>query len=53
MKILSKVLEGIGVVALFVGGGAMDNAPMIVPFVIAVAGVGIAYLGAQIEEVYT
>lgn len=52
MKTLAKVLEGIGITSFLISGGAMDGPSMIVPFIIALAGIGLAFLGMQIEEFY-
>lgn len=53
MKTISNILKGLGIIGLFVGGSAMDSASLLLPAVLAFAGVGLMYLGAQIEEVYT
>ena len=53
MKTISNILKGLGISMLFIGGSAMDSASLVVPFVIAFAGIGFMYLGVQIEEVYT
>ena len=51
MRILSKVMEAIGISALFVGGSAIGDI-ILIPFLIAIGGLGVAYLGWRIDEAY-
>ena len=52
MKVLSKVLEGIGFASLMVGGAAMDSVSMVFPITLAMVGLGILFLGWHIDEEY-
>lgn len=53
MKATAKIMEFIGIVLLFIGGGAMDSASMVVPMVMAFVGMGIAFAGAALDEQLT
>lgn len=50
MKIILKLMQGIGVMAMMIGGGAMDSESLIIPCILAFGGIGVAYLGWRIEE---
>lgn len=48
MRITCKVMEFVGLMLLFVGGGSIDSAP-VVGLVMAFCGTGIAVSGASLE----
>lgn len=49
MKITAKIMEFIGVFLLFIGGGTMDSASMIVPMAMAFTGMALAFAGVSLE----
>lgn len=50
MKILGKVMMGVGVVAVLFGGGGMDSQSLLVPIMMVILGVGLIYAGNKIDE---
>lgn len=49
MKILSRVLEGIGFTSLLLGGSGMDNPSIIIPLIFVIAGIGIMAAGMRLD----
>lgn len=52
MKVLAKVMESVGLIMLFIGGASMDSASLVIPIIMAFAGMAIAWGGVEIEEAY-
>lgn len=50
MKILAKVMMGVGVVAVLFGGGGMDSQSLVAPIMMIILGVGLIYTGNRIDE---
>lgn len=50
MRIFAKIAEALGITLLFLGVGAMDSASLVLPVVMTLAGLGIAFGGVTIEE---
>ena len=46
---LSTIIEGIGVVTMWVGMAAMDSVNMAIPFVLTFGGIALMYCGASME----
>lgn len=53
MKKVAKIMEILGILLLFVGGGSMDSASIVLPIVMAFSGLAIAFSGAALEEQWT
>lgn len=50
MKIMLNGIKAIGVLMMFVGGCSMDSDQTFLPFILAIAGVGICYIGCYLED---
>lgn len=50
MKILGKVMMGVGVVAVLFGGGGMDSQSLLVPIMMVILGIALIYTGNKIDE---
>lgn len=49
---LSTVIEGIGVVMMWVGMSAMDSVNLAIPFVLTFGGIALMFAGASMEARY-
>ena len=49
---LSTVIEGIGLVMMWVGMSAMDSVNLVIPFVLAFGGIALMFAGASMEARY-
>lgn len=47
---MTKVIECIGLIIMFAGGGAMDSTSLWVPLIMAFAGLGIFLGGCYLDE---
>lgn len=47
---MTKVIEFLGLMIMFAGGGAMDSASLWVPLIMAFAGLGIFLGGCYLDE---
>ena len=52
MKILAKVMMGVGVFVVLFGGGGMDSQSIVAPILMILLGVGLIYAGNKIDEDY-
>ena len=53
MRTLTTIMKSAGILLFFTGGAGMDSQSVIVPAIMAFAGIGIAYLGQMISEAYS
>ena len=47
---LSTIIEGIGVVTMWVGMAAMDSVNLVAPFVMTFGGIALMFCGASMEQ---
>ena len=52
MKILAKVMESVGAAMFLMGGAAMDSNSLVIPIIMVLAGLVLAWNGVSIEEAY-
>lgn len=49
MKALIKVIQFIGMLSWIVGMGCLGNGAIVIPFMMAVMGLGVMYVGAKLD----